>query len=273
MERAPHNPWGITQDTRKKFVEGKQFPIFDGTQEWLFWLGCGLNFDSHGQNVAFAMKRILDSAGLSWGVLARESCCGEPARRAGNEYLYLQLAEELIQTLTQNGVKKIVSCCPHCTTMLDKDYRQIGAYAESRDTCAASFGADRRATSQAFSHANFRNGHVPRSVLSGERARGLPSSHGRFSKVAASQLRRPDITARTHIAAERAARNFLSPTIAAKDQRNESIKSDSRSLRKRRQPRSRSLARIARSCFEMRQATRSAMISLSLISPKLFPIG
>ncbi len=129
MERAPHNPWGITQDTRKKFVEGKQFPIFDGTQEWLFWLGCGLNFDAHGQDVASSMKRILDAAGVSWGVLARESCCGEPARRAGNEYLYLQLAEELIQTLTQTGVKKIVSCCPHCTTMLDKDYRQISAYA------------------------------------------------------------------------------------------------------------------------------------------------
>lgn len=129
MERAPHNPWGITQDTRKKFIEAKQFPIFDGKQEWLFWLGCGLNFDPHGQEVALAMKQILDSAALSWGVLPRESCCGEPARRAGNEYLYLQLAEELTETLAQNGVRNIVSCCPHCTTMLDKDYRQIRSYA------------------------------------------------------------------------------------------------------------------------------------------------
>ena len=129
MERAPHNPWGITQDTRKKFIEGKQFPVFDGKQEWLFWLGCGLNFDPHGQDVALAMKQILDSASLSWGVLSRESCCGEPARRAGNEYLYLQLAEELTEILAQNGVKNIVSCCPHCTTMLDKDYRQINSYA------------------------------------------------------------------------------------------------------------------------------------------------
>jgi Fe-S oxidoreductase len=129
MERAPHNPWGIMQDTRKKFIEGKGFPIFDGKQEWLFWLGCGLNFDPHGQDVAWAMKRILDAAGLSWGVLARESCCGEPARRAGNEYLYLQLSEELTGTLAEYGVKNIVSCCPHCTTMLDKDYRQNGSYA------------------------------------------------------------------------------------------------------------------------------------------------
>jgi Fe-S oxidoreductase len=129
MERAPHNPWGIMQDTRTKFIEAKQFPIFDGKQEWLFWLGCGLNFDPHGQEVALAMKQILDAAGLSWGVLARESCCGEPARRAGNEYLYLQLAEELTGTFAEHAVKKIVSCCPHCTTMLDKDYRQIEAYA------------------------------------------------------------------------------------------------------------------------------------------------
>jgi Fe-S oxidoreductase len=128
MERAPHNPWGITQDTRKKFIETKQFPIFDGKQEWLFWLGCGLNFDPHGQDVALAMQRILDAAGVSWGVLARESCCGEPARRAGNEYLYLQLSEELTGTLAEHSVKKIVSCCPHCTTMLDKDYRQISSY-------------------------------------------------------------------------------------------------------------------------------------------------
>jgi len=130
MERAPHNPWGISQDTRSKFIEAKKFPVFDGKQEWLFWLGCGLSFDPHGQEVALAMQRILDAAGVSWGVLPRESCCGEPARRAGNEYLYLQLSEELTETLSQHGVKKIVSCDPHCTTMLDNDYRQIGAYAE-----------------------------------------------------------------------------------------------------------------------------------------------
>lgn len=128
MERAPHNPWGIAQDTRQKLIDSNQFPIFDGKQEWLFWLGCGLSFDPHGQAVAMAMKQILDAAGVSWGVLARETCCGEPARRAGNEYLFLQLSEKLIETFASARVKNIVSCCPHCTTMLDKDYRQIAAY-------------------------------------------------------------------------------------------------------------------------------------------------
>jgi len=129
MERAPHNPWGIAHDTRQKLIEAKHFPIFDGSQEWLFWLGCGLSFDQHGQAVAQAMKQILDAAGISWGVLPRETCCGEPARRAGNEYLFLSLSEKLIETFENARVKKIVSCCPHCTTMLDKDYRQITSYA------------------------------------------------------------------------------------------------------------------------------------------------
>ncbi len=130
MERAPHNPWGIAHDTRQKLIEANQFPVFDGKQQWLFWLGCGLSFDPHGQAVAAAMKKILDAAGVSWGVLARETCCGEPARRAGNEYLFLQLSEKLIETFASAQVKNIVSCCPHCTTMLDKDYRQIPAYAK-----------------------------------------------------------------------------------------------------------------------------------------------
>jgi Fe-S oxidoreductase len=130
MERAPHNPWGIAHDTRQKLIESKQFPIFDGTQEWLFWLGCGLSFDPHGQVVAQSMQRILDAAGVSWGVLARETCCGEPARRAGNEYLFMELSGKLVESLEGARAKKIVTCCPHCTTMLDKDYRQIASYAQ-----------------------------------------------------------------------------------------------------------------------------------------------
>jgi Fe-S oxidoreductase len=130
MERAPHNPWGIAHDTRLRLIESKQFPIFDGTQEWLFWLGCGLSFDQHGQAVAVAMKQILDTAGVSWGVLPRETCCGEPARRAGNEYLFLQLSAKLIETFADARVKKIVSCDPHCVAMFDRDYRQFPSYAQ-----------------------------------------------------------------------------------------------------------------------------------------------
>lgn len=128
MERAPHNPWKIGQDVRAKFIGSEEFPVFDGSQEWLFWLGCGNSFDPHGQDVARSMRKVLDAAGLSWGVLKRETCCGEPARRAGNEYLYMELSEKLIESFRSSKVNKIVTCCPHCTRMLDVDYRQNSSY-------------------------------------------------------------------------------------------------------------------------------------------------
>jgi Fe-S oxidoreductase len=128
MERAPHNPWGVSHETRRKFIESERFPVFDGSQEWLFWMGCGLNYDPHGQQVARAMRKILEAARVSWGVLAQETCCGEPGRRAGNEYLYLELSSKLIEAFGRHQVKNIVTCDPHCARMFDVDYRQIPEY-------------------------------------------------------------------------------------------------------------------------------------------------
>ena len=128
MERAPHNPWKVSHDTRARFIEAEQFPIFDGTADWLLWLGCGNSYDPHGQDVARAMAKILNAAGVSWGVLKRETCCGEPARRAGNEYLYMELSEKVIESFASHKVRNLVTCCPHCTRMLDVDYRQNEAF-------------------------------------------------------------------------------------------------------------------------------------------------
>ncbi|HUG82343.1 MAG TPA: (Fe-S)-binding protein, partial [Bryobacterales bacterium] len=130
MERSPHNPWGVSHETRRKLIETEEFPIFDGSQEWLFWLGCGVSYDPHGQDVARAMQKLLNAAGVSWGVLARETCCGEPARRAGNEYLYMELSEKVIDSFRTPKVKNLVTCCPHCTRMFDVDYRQNPSYEE-----------------------------------------------------------------------------------------------------------------------------------------------
>jgi Fe-S oxidoreductase len=130
MERSPHNPWGVPHDTRRKLIESEKFPIFDGSQQWLFWLGCGLSYDPHGQQVARAMARILNEAKVSWGVLARETCCGEPARRAGNEYLYMELSQQVIDSLRDKKAARILTCDPHCTRMFDVDYRQNWAFEE-----------------------------------------------------------------------------------------------------------------------------------------------
>lgn len=130
MERSPHNAWGVPQDVRRKLLASEELPIYESKCEWLFWLGCGCNYDSHGQEVVRAMRRILDVAGVSWGVLASETCCGEPARRTGNEYLYLELSDRVIGTLRSAGVRKLVTTDPHCARMFAVDYRQQETFLE-----------------------------------------------------------------------------------------------------------------------------------------------
>jgi Fe-S oxidoreductase len=75
------------------------------------------------------MRKLLDAGGVSWGVLARETCCGEPARRAGNEYLYMELSEKVVDLIESSRAKNVVTCDPHCCRMLDVDYRQNARYA------------------------------------------------------------------------------------------------------------------------------------------------
>lgn len=128
MERSPHNAWGASQQTRRKLLETEGLPLYEASSEWLFWLGCGCSYDPHGHEVVAAMRKILDAAGVSWGVLATETCCGEPARRAGNEYLYLELSEQVIDSFRSRGVRRIVTCDPHCARMFDRDFRQIEAF-------------------------------------------------------------------------------------------------------------------------------------------------
>ena len=66
MEREPHNPWGVSQEVRRKLIAGEEFPIFDGTQEILLWLGCGVTYDPNGQKTAKAMAKVLNMTGQSW---------------------------------------------------------------------------------------------------------------------------------------------------------------------------------------------------------------
>lgn len=130
MERAPHNGWGASQQLRRKLLEEAGLPAYEASKDWLLWLGCGCNYDPHGQQVVRSMQRLLDAAGLSWGVLPSETCCGEPARRAGNEYLAMELSEKAIDAIESSGARNIVTCDPHCCRMLDADYRQNPRYRE-----------------------------------------------------------------------------------------------------------------------------------------------
>ncbi len=95
--------------------------------EYLFWVGCAGSFDARAQKVSVALAEILTKANISFAILGtEESCTGDPARRAGNEFLFQMLAQTNIQTLNGYGVKKIITSCPHCFNTLKNEYPVLG---------------------------------------------------------------------------------------------------------------------------------------------------
>ncbi len=97
----------------------------------LFWVGCAGNYDARAQKITRAFCEILNSIGYSYAILGEEEkCTGDPARRAGNEFLFQMLALQNIQTLNQYQVKKIVCTCPHCFNTLKNEYPDLGGYYE-----------------------------------------------------------------------------------------------------------------------------------------------
>jgi Fe-S oxidoreductase/nitrate reductase gamma subunit len=113
------------QPARDVQVEGqdKDRPLL----EVLYWVGCFGAFDSRNQRVARALAQVFKEAGVRFAILGREeSCCGDPARRPGNEYLYQALAQANIELLNTYGVRKIVTACPHCYNTIKNEYPQFG---------------------------------------------------------------------------------------------------------------------------------------------------
>jgi Fe-S oxidoreductase/nitrate reductase gamma subunit len=98
--------------------------------ELIYWVGCMSSFDARNQKVALALTRVLKAAGVKFAILGKEeSCSGDPARRAGNEYLYQILAQANIERLKQYTPKRIVASCPHCFNTLKNEYPQLdGAF-------------------------------------------------------------------------------------------------------------------------------------------------
>ncbi|WP_456410085.1 (Fe-S)-binding protein [Oceanithermus sp.] len=130
MERAG-NPWGISQDKRLDWAEGLDFKVPTTADnphpEVLYWVGCAASYDPRAQKIARSMAEILNAAGVDWAVLGtREKCTGDSARRAGNEYLFFQLATENVATLNEVAPKRIVTTCPHCMHTIGNEYPQFG---------------------------------------------------------------------------------------------------------------------------------------------------
>lgn len=95
--------------------------------EILFWVGCAGSFDERAQKITKAVAKILHHAGIKFAILGtEEACTGDPAKRAGNEFLFQMLAMQNITTMNAYGVKKIVTACPHCFNTLKNEYPVLG---------------------------------------------------------------------------------------------------------------------------------------------------
>jgi Fe-S oxidoreductase len=128
MERA-NNPWGINHDQRMSWADGLNVTTIEDNPnpDVLYWVGCAASYDPQSQKTARAFVQLLTRAGVNFAVLGKKECCtGDSARRAGNEYLYRQLAGQNVATLTAVRPKLIVATCPHCMNTIGKEYRQIG---------------------------------------------------------------------------------------------------------------------------------------------------
>jgi Fe-S oxidoreductase len=128
MERNV-NPWNIPPTDRLKWAEGINVPTIDENPapEILWWVGCAPATDVRAQKVARAFALILGKAGVNYAVLGkREQCTGDSARRAGNEYLFNELASSNVEILNEIAPKRIVTTCPHCLHTLKNEYPAFG---------------------------------------------------------------------------------------------------------------------------------------------------
>jgi Fe-S oxidoreductase len=124
------NPWGKPQTERASWADGLSVRILepgDPPPEILYWVGCAASYDERARTAAIATTKLLLAAGLDVAILGpRESCTGDPARRAGNEYLFQTFAQANVETLNDAHVTKIVASCPHCFNTLANEYPDFG---------------------------------------------------------------------------------------------------------------------------------------------------
>jgi Fe-S oxidoreductase len=124
------NALGLSAMERDRFIEREALPIFDGTQEYCLWLGCMGGYDPKGREIIVDFARVMRHLGTSFGVLRKEKCTGDPARRLGNDLVFGSLAEQGLKALAQAKVQKIVAICPHCVRTIATDWREYGVAPE-----------------------------------------------------------------------------------------------------------------------------------------------
>jgi len=123
------NPWGFGSNTRSDWAKDLGLKIWDkdNPTEYLYFVGCNGSFDDRGKKIATAVVHSLKSAGVDFSILGNEEgCTGDPARRAGNEYLFDLLASRNAKLFKEKSIMKIVTHCPHCFNSLKNEYSEFG---------------------------------------------------------------------------------------------------------------------------------------------------
>ncbi|TNC47059.1 (Fe-S)-binding protein [Mumia zhuanghuii] len=133
------NPWGMSPKNRMDWAKDLDFEVKQvgvdiedlDEVEWLFWVGCAGAYEDRAKKTTQAVAELLDTAGVTFAVLGDgETCSGDPARRAGNEIVFAQLAMQNAEVFKETKVKKVVSTCAHCFNTLKNEYAQFGVELE-----------------------------------------------------------------------------------------------------------------------------------------------
>ncbi len=130
------NPWGFGAATRADWAEDLEIKTLseDKDVDVLYWVGCAGAFDERSKKVSLSLVKILKEAGIKFGILGlEENCCGDQARRLGNEYLFQMLALQNIETIMNYGVKKILVTCPHGYNTFKNEYPALAKQAGIED--------------------------------------------------------------------------------------------------------------------------------------------
>jgi Fe-S oxidoreductase len=123
------NPWNIGSHIRPDWAKGHDVSLMSekGGAEYLFYVGCAGSFDDLNQKVAVSLAKIFKAVGLDFAILGtEEGCCGDSAKKIGNEYLYQALATANIEVFKAYNVNKIITMCPHGYNTLKHDYKELG---------------------------------------------------------------------------------------------------------------------------------------------------
>ena len=127
MEKRGH-PFVGTGSSPEAWRKGIEVPFFEpGKSEYLLWIGCSVTYEERAQEIARAMVKILEAAGVSYGILEEARCTGDAAKMMGNEMQFVEMATDNIEAFKEQQIQKVITMCAHCFNSFDRYYPELGA--------------------------------------------------------------------------------------------------------------------------------------------------